>query len=71
MNGACKPTPRKGERNVYCPLYKGCLDHAVKESWAYWACGDCQHKLDQGARPEMTLRVGGDSPEYYDLTLGL
>jgi len=70
MNRAGKPLQRKGERNVFCPLYKGCLDHAVKESWPHWDCGDCQHKLDQGARSEMKLVVT-DSIEYYDLRLGL
>jgi hypothetical protein len=70
MNRACKPLQRKGERNVFCPFYKGCLDHAVRHSWPYWDCGDCQYKLDQRARPEMKLMVG-HSVEYYDLTLGL
>jgi hypothetical protein len=70
MNRACNPLQRKGVRNVFCRFYKGCLDHAVRESWPYWDCGDCQHKLDHGARPEMKLTVG-DSIESYDLTLGL
>lgn len=63
MDDARKPLRRKGERNVFCPLYNGCLDHAVKESWEYWTCRDCRHKLDQGARPEMQL-ITSDSIEY-------
>ena len=70
MSRAGKPTQTKGERNVFCSFYKGCLDHAVKESWAYWACGDCQYKLDQGARPELKLMTT-DAIEYHDLRLGL
>ena len=63
MDKACKPLKRRGERNVFCPLYNHCLDHAIKESWEYWTCRDCRHKLDQGARPEMGL-MASDSIEY-------
>jgi hypothetical protein len=70
MNRAGKPTQRRGARNVFCPLYKGCLDHAVKESWAYWACDGCRHKLNEGGRPELKLMTT-DSIEYHDLRLGL
>jgi len=70
MNRAGKPLQRKGERNLFCPLYKGCLDHAVKESWPYWACGDCRHKRNEGGKPELKLRAT-DSIEYYDLRLRL
>jgi hypothetical protein len=68
MNRAGKPLQRKGERNVFCPLYKGCLDRAVKESWPHWDCGDCQHKRNEGGRPEMRL-MAADSIEYHDLRL--
>jgi len=70
MNQVGKPLQRKGERNVFCPLYKGCLDHAVRESWPYWACGNCRHKLDQGARPEMRM-ISTDSLEHHDLRVRL
>ena len=70
MNWACNPLPKRGERNVFCPFYKGCLDHAVRESWLYWDCGDCQHKLDQRARPEMRIRAT-DSIEHHDLRVRL
>jgi hypothetical protein len=70
MNRTGKPLQRRGERNVFCPHYKGCLDHAVSESWSYWACGDCRHKLDQGARPEMRM-IRTDSIEHHDLRLRL
>jgi len=39
-----------------------------EKSQAYWDCGDCQHRLSQGARPETRLTVG-DSIAYYDLPL--
>ena len=58
----------KGREECLLLLLKDCLDHAVRMSWPYWDCGDCSHKLDQGARPEMKL-VGGDSIGHYDLRL--
>ena len=70
MNKTCNPLQRKGERNVFCPLYNRCLDHAIKEFWEYWDCGDCQNKLNQGGRPEMRLMATG-SIAYYDLRLKL
>ena len=70
MNKTCRPIPRKGERNVFCPFYDHCLTHAINESWRYWNCGGCQHKLDQGARPELRLNVE-ESIEYYELRLNL
>lgn len=39
-----KPTHIKGFRNVLCPYYRSCLDHAAKNYWEYWACLDCRHK---------------------------
>ena len=68
MNKACNPLQRKGERSVFCSYYKGCLNHAIKESWPYWDCSACRHTLDQGARQEMQLIVGG-SIGHYDLKL--
>ena len=68
MNKACNPLQRKGERNVFCPLYNLCLNHAINESWQNFACGDCLNKLDQGPRPEMRP-MAIDSSEHYDLRL--
>jgi hypothetical protein len=70
MNWACNPLPRKGDRNVFCLFYRGCLDHAVRESWPYWDCGDCWHKLDQGARPEMRM-IATDSIDHHELRVRL
>ncbi|MFC1821593.1 hypothetical protein ACFL9T_02720 [Thermodesulfobacteriota bacterium] len=63
VDKACKPLQGEGGRNVFCPFYNRCLNHAVKETWQYWSCGGCRHKLDQGARPEMKL-IASDSIEY-------
>ena len=70
MDKTCNPLERRGERSIFCSYYRGCLDHAVRMSWLYWDCGDCRHKRDQGARPEMTL-FRGNSIGHYDLRLNL
>jgi hypothetical protein len=38
-----KPIQAKGEKNVFCPYYRGCLNFASKNHWEYWACQDCPH----------------------------
>jgi len=40
------PVPVNGERNIFCPHYCDCLDHASKNHWEYWACQDCPHKQE-------------------------
>ena len=46
-----RPTPnpihKSGTRNVFCPYYDECLDHAIKHRWKYWKCSECPHKLTQ------------------------
>ena len=68
MNLKCNPVHEEGNRNVLCPYYGDCLDYAIEKSWVYWDCGDCQHRLSEGARLETPLTVG-DSIPYYDLPL--
>jgi hypothetical protein len=38
-----KPNPicKRGQRNIYCPLYSDCLDHAVNQFWEHWSCSRC------------------------------
>ncbi len=42
-----KPNPihRSGFRNIQCPHYHSCLDHAAKNFWRCWDCNDCHYKL--------------------------
>ena len=42
-----KPIYTKGFRNVLCPYYRNCLDHAAKKHWEYWACLNCNHKRNE------------------------
>ncbi len=38
------PQNRRGKRNIFCPLYNGCLDYAVQSSWNGWSCSRCSYK---------------------------
>lgn len=42
-----KPLHAKGYRNVFCPHYRICLDHASRKYWEYWTCLDCHYKHEQ------------------------
>jgi DNA-binding NtrC family response regulator len=51
------PVRRRGNRNVFCALYRECLDDAIKGSWQYWDCDDCRHKLNHKNEPDPLLAV--------------
>jgi hypothetical protein len=38
---------KNGKKNVFCPYYKDCLNHAAKLRWENWDCSECPHKLTQ------------------------
>ena len=57
MNAERNPVRRRGNRNVFCPLYRECLDDAVKGSWQDWDCDDCPHKLNHKNEPDPLLAV--------------
>jgi hypothetical protein len=57
-----KPNPicKRGERNIYCPFYSDCLDHAVSQFWQYWSCFKCPYRkitsldeLEYGANSDL------------------
>jgi len=57
MNIERNPVQRRGNRNVFCPLYRECLDDAIKGSWQDWDCDDCPHKLNHKNEPDPLLAV--------------
>ncbi len=57
MNTERNPVRRQGNRNVFCSLYKECLDDAIKGSWQDWDCEDCPHKLNHKNEPDPLLAV--------------
>jgi hypothetical protein len=44
MKRYLNPKNKDGERNIYCPFYRDCLDLVIKKSWEYWACSNCRHR---------------------------
>lgn len=58
------PILSKGNRNLYCPYYRNCLDYAVKLQWEYWACLDCQHKEEEMSLSDI-LHFPVDSDPYF------
>ena len=69
MEPKAKPIPKLGERNIYCPFYSDCLDHAVNHFWRHWSCSECPYKLVHSiAGYECGVN---DTDQYYDLSPGL
>jgi hypothetical protein len=66
MEPKAKPTPKQGERNLYCPFYNDCLDYAINNCWRYWNCSQCPHKRMQSTA-EWEYEVN-DEGLYYDLS---
>jgi len=61
------PIHTKGDRNIFCPYYRNCLDYAVELRWKYWACLDCQHKK-RGDFLTDVLLLPMDTGPYYSLS---
>ena len=60
------PVPVNGERNIFCPHYCDCLDHASKNHWEYWGCQDCAHKQETEPVADVPLSLQNTDP-YYSL----
>lgn len=45
MKAKRRPIHRAGVRNIGCPVYTSCLDHAAKHYWQYWDCSECAYKM--------------------------
>ena len=70
MEQSKNPVHTKGYRNVFCPYYRNCLDHAIQNHWEYWACLDCQHKRKEKLVTDTLLLPVNDDP-YYSLPQSL
>lgn len=60
------PVEKHGKRNVYCPHYSLCLDHAIQKGWQYWDCGACPKK-DLRRPLEGTGEATTQAFEYHGL----
>ena len=62
------PVYTKGDRNVFCPYYRSCLDYAVELQWKYWACLDCQHTQKEVLVTDVLL-LPVDADPYYSVPM--
>jgi len=67
MDGTKRPIEERGRRNVYCPHYGACLDHAVSQAWDVWRCGKCQYRSVKEPREEIFYGNEG-TVAYYSLS---
>ena len=63
------PICKSGDRNVFCPYYGDCLDHAAKLYWQHWDCSECPHKLTQ--QPIKLDQMASSFGPYCELPLGI
>ncbi|MBU0987965.1 MAG: hypothetical protein KKH68_12010 [Proteobacteria bacterium] len=61
MQPHSNPLHKQGEKNVFCPYYRKCLDYACEKSWEYFSCRDCTHR-----RTSEAVTVALFSPQNYD-----
>lgn len=69
MNVSCNPRMHRGDRNVFCPYYGDCLDHAIREAWDSWDCACCENRNDQRAKPDFPWSEN-HTVAYYELPAG-
>lgn len=62
------PSPRRGERNIFCPCYNECLDYAVKRAWVQWTCLQCGQRFEREPLEEGSFS-SQDQVCYYDVLL--
>ncbi|MBU0988407.1 MAG: hypothetical protein KKH68_14250 [Proteobacteria bacterium] len=67
MNQNPNPVRKHGSRNLFCPFYSDCLDHAAKRHWESWACFNCHHQVMRGVGMEGPFSTGDSSP-YYSIS---
>ncbi len=58
------PVNSKGKKNVFCPYYRNCLDHAAKNYWEFWSCFECSHKLVLEPCTQMLVARSGSTQSY-------
>ena len=44
MEPKANPVCKRGERNIYCPIYSDCLDQVVNQFWQHWSCTQCPYR---------------------------
>jgi hypothetical protein len=68
MKPQANPINQYGERNVFCPHYNRCLDHAVKYAWPTWECGGCELRRMQSEPNGFDALTFNDGIPFYELS---
>lgn len=63
-----RPIHKKGTRNVFCPHYGRCLDHAVRAAWTGWDCRQCPQFRNEADRPELKVQ-SAETILFYEISL--
>jgi hypothetical protein len=58
------PVNDTGEKNINCPHYGFCLNHAAHNLWNAWTCSDCVYKTEKKAFSDLSLQGHGAAPFY-------
>ena len=66
MKHSVNPVHDYGEKNIFCPHYSACLDHAVLKSWDSFMCDECVYRLTKERLKNVQILRHDDSP-YYTL----
>ena len=44
MEPIINPNNSQGEKNIFCPHYRFCLDYAAHHRWESFDCSNCEYK---------------------------
>ena len=64
------PVRVKGNKNVFCPYYRKCLDIASMDNWKHWSCKHCASRHDKKPLSNVVLRSQDTGP-YYSVPLSI
>ncbi len=64
-----KPVQKSGNKNICCPFYGDCLDHAAKRHWQSWDCSECPHK--EKKQPIRVDQITDGFGPYCELPSGI
>jgi len=68
MDTRANPKNLTGERNVFCPQYRQCLDHAVKCAWQSWDCSRCDFRHSRCEVFPLESLGYNDGLSFYELS---
>jgi hypothetical protein len=64
MKSNANPLNQEGQRNLFCPYYRNCLDQAVRLRWQFWSCAECPHRLESELLTDGILTCSDAYPFY-------